>query len=140
MNQDENLSRFLLLLPQYNYIFLHTPLERERKVLPDLGEIKKVSSFRNRDTKFAMMMMIQRRGGERQDSSAAAYNVVHKLPHGDSPYVRAKHVQVNLIYICVTLSKGIEFILIFTEILDLMFGSVGGERCRSSDRVVLDSD
>ncbi|CAE5956548.1 unnamed protein product [Arabidopsis arenosa] len=42
-----------------------------------------------------MMMMIQRRvGGERQDSSAAAYNVVHKLPHGDSPYVRAKHVQL----------------------------------------------
>lgn len=45
------------------------------------------------------MMMIQRRvGGERQDSSAAAYNVVHKLPHGDSPYVRAKHVQVKNIY------------------------------------------
>lgn len=47
-----------------------------------------------------MMMMIQRRGGlERQDSSAA-YNVVHKLPHGDSPYVRAKHVQVRNIRFC----------------------------------------
>ncbi|CAH8287164.1 unnamed protein product [Eruca vesicaria subsp. sativa] len=34
-------------------------------------------------------MMSLRRGGERQD-----YNVVHKLPHGDSPYVRAKHVQL----------------------------------------------
>ncbi|KAG2320258.1 hypothetical protein Bca52824_013471 [Brassica carinata] len=38
-------------------------------------------------------MMSQRRGGggggERLD-----YNVVHKLPHGDSPYVRAKHVQL----------------------------------------------
>ncbi|CAN7064879.1 hypothetical protein IGI04_039436 [Brassica rapa subsp. trilocularis] len=39
-------------------------------------------------------MMSLRRGGERQDFPAAAYNVVHKLPHGDSPYVRAKHVQL----------------------------------------------
>ncbi|CAF1923717.1 unnamed protein product [Brassica oleracea var. botrytis] len=39
-------------------------------------------------------MMSLRRGGERQDYSSAAYNVVHKLPHGDSPYVRAKHVQL----------------------------------------------
>nr|QWJ73425.1 sulfur deficiency-induced2 [Isatis tinctoria] len=38
-------------------------------------------------------MMSLRRGGERQDSTVA-YNVVHKLPHGDSPYVRAKHVQL----------------------------------------------
>ncbi|KAL1188773.1 Protein SULFUR DEFICIENCY-INDUCED 2 [Cardamine amara subsp. amara] len=38
------------------------------------------------------MMMTQRRG-ERQDSPAP-FNVVHKLPHGDSPYVRAKHVQL----------------------------------------------
>ncbi|KAJ0245083.1 Protein SULFUR DEFICIENCY-INDUCED 2 [Hirschfeldia incana] len=38
-------------------------------------------------------MMSLRRGGERQDFPAA-YNVVHKLPHGDSPYVRAKHVQL----------------------------------------------
>ncbi|KAH0905603.1 hypothetical protein HID58_037430 [Brassica napus] len=38
--------------------------------------------------------MSLRRGGERQDFPAAAYNVVHKLPHGDSPYVRAKHVQL----------------------------------------------
>ncbi|KAJ4914905.1 Protein SULFUR DEFICIENCY-INDUCED 2 [Raphanus sativus] len=37
--------------------------------------------------------MSLRRGGERQDFPAA-YNVVHKLPHGDSPYVRAKHVQL----------------------------------------------
>lgn len=36
--------------------------------------------------------MDQRRG-ERQDSPAP-YNVIHKLPHGDSPYVRAKHVQL----------------------------------------------
>ncbi|CAH8283006.1 unnamed protein product [Eruca vesicaria subsp. sativa] len=35
------------------------------------------------------MMMSLRRGGERQN-----YNVVYKLPHGDSPYVRAKHVQL----------------------------------------------
>ncbi|XP_010484196.1 PREDICTED: protein SULFUR DEFICIENCY-INDUCED 2-like [Camelina sativa] len=38
-----------------------------------------------------MMTMVQRRGGV---DSSAAYNVVHKLPHGDSPYVRAKHVQL----------------------------------------------
>uniref|UniRef100_A0A1J3HZ09 Protein SULFUR DEFICIENCY-INDUCED 2 n=1 Tax=Noccaea caerulescens TaxID=107243 RepID=A0A1J3HZ09_NOCCA len=37
--------------------------------------------------------MMSLRRGERQDSPAA-YNVVHKLPHGDSPYVRAKHVQL----------------------------------------------
>ncbi|KAJ4878845.1 Protein SULFUR DEFICIENCY-INDUCED 2 [Raphanus sativus] len=34
-------------------------------------------------------MSLRRGGGERQE-----YNVVHKLPHGDSPYVRAKHVQL----------------------------------------------
>ncbi|KAF8106503.1 hypothetical protein N665_0139s0092 [Sinapis alba] len=39
------------------------------------------------------MMSLRRGGGERQDFPAA-YNVVHKLPHGDSPYVRAKHVQL----------------------------------------------
>lgn len=42
------------------------------------------------------------------------------------------------------LSNGIEFVLILAEETDLdfglMFGSVGGERCRSSDRVVLESD
>jgi tetratricopeptide (TPR) repeat protein len=37
--------------------------------------------------------MMSLRRGERQDSPAA-YNVVNKLPHGDSPYVRAKHVQL----------------------------------------------
>lgn len=42
-----------------------------------------------------MMMSLRRGGGERQD-----YNVVHKLPHGDSPYVRAKHVQVKNIRFC----------------------------------------
>ncbi|CAN8306235.1 unnamed protein product [Cochlearia groenlandica] len=37
--------------------------------------------------------MSQRRG-EKQQASPVSYNVVHKLPHGDSPYVRAKHVQL----------------------------------------------
>ncbi|XP_010542984.1 PREDICTED: protein SULFUR DEFICIENCY-INDUCED 2-like [Tarenaya hassleriana] len=36
--------------------------------------------------------MNQKRG-ERRDSPVP-YNVIHKLPHGDSPYVRAKHVQL----------------------------------------------
>ncbi|CAN8295544.1 unnamed protein product [Cochlearia groenlandica] len=39
--------------------------------------------------------MSLRRGGERQYSPLpASYNVTNKLPHGDSPYVRAKHVQL----------------------------------------------
>lgn len=27
------------------------------------------------------------------------YHVLHKVPYGDSPYVKAKHVQVTYIYI-----------------------------------------
>lgn len=34
------------------------------------------------------------RKGEKQDSSNSSYHVLHKLPPGDSPYVRAKHVQL----------------------------------------------
>lgn len=33
------------------------------------------------------------RKGEKQEPP---FHVVHKLPHGDSPYVRAKHVQVHI--------------------------------------------
>lgn len=30
----------------------------------------------------------------RKGEKAEAYHVIHKLPTGDSPYVRAKHLQV----------------------------------------------
>jgi hypothetical protein len=35
----------------------------------------------------------RRRAGEKKD----LFHVVHKVPAGDSPYVRAKHLQVRLI-------------------------------------------
>lgn len=39
----------------------------------------------------------------------AAYHVIHKLPPGDSPYVRAKHLQV---YIYIYMSNIIYYICI----------------------------
>ncbi|XP_024019762.1 protein SULFUR DEFICIENCY-INDUCED 2 [Morus notabilis] len=38
--------------------------------------------------------MSRTRKGEKQDVSNCSYHVVHKLPPGDTPYVRAKHVQL----------------------------------------------
>lgn len=69
------------------------PLLGERKIEREKKFVSSFRKFRYREEKREFVMMSLRRGGERQDFPAA-YNVVHKLPHGDSPYVRAKHVQV----------------------------------------------
>lgn len=35
------------------------------------------------------------KGGKREkNEESVAYRIIHKLPSGDSPYVRAKHLQV----------------------------------------------
>lgn len=42
-----------------------------------------------------------------------AFHVIHKIPAGDSPYVRAKHVQVNFVLIFFFLPS--EFVIIFVR-------------------------
>lgn len=52
---------------------------------------------------------MKKKGKSRED----IYHVIHKVPNGDSPYVKAKHAQVNLfsigIYICPSIYLSIDY-------------------------------
>lgn len=58
------------------------------------------------------------KGGKREkneeavDAASVAYHVLHKLPSGDSPYVRAKHLQV-----CPDLDLYFTYLLSFSSIV-----------------------
>ena len=44
-------------------------------------------------------MMSQKKESEGGSASQPPYHVIHKLPPGNTPYVRAKHVQVSFLFI-----------------------------------------